>query len=130
MAVTAAAQYLLLITILRQSTETPLKLMTATPLPAGPGLQAVPDTLPAAALQVEVQESYGKQAPQRISLDPPDPKALTDDASQHGGSSQMMRIALSVEPRLAYVQVRQSKLAVRSKVVSCNHPQSYPATAR
>ena len=130
MAVTAAAQYLLLIIILRQSTEMPLKLMTATSFPAGPGLQAVLDTLPVAALQVEVQESYGKQAPQRISLDPPDPKALTDDASQHGGSSQMMRIALSVEPRLAYVQVRQSRFIVRSKMVSLNHPQSYPTAAQ
>lgn len=73
----------------------------------GAGRQAAPDVLPLAALQVEVQESYGKQAPQRIPLDPPDPKALTDDASQHGGSSQMLRIALSVEPRLANVQVRQ-----------------------
>lgn len=33
--------------------------------------------------QVEVQEAYGKQSPQRYPLDPPDPKSVTGEGYQY-----------------------------------------------
>ncbi len=58
--------------------------------------------------QVEVQEAYGKQSPQRYPLDPPDPKSVTgEDTSTHnrGMGGPLARLPLSVQPRWVLVQV-------------------------
>ena len=58
--------------------------------------------------QVEVQEAYGKQSPQRYPLDPPDPKSVTgEDTSSHirGMGGPLARLPLSVQPGEVLVQV-------------------------
>ncbi len=58
--------------------------------------------------QVEVQEAYGKQSPQRYPLDPPDPKSVTgEDTSTHnrGVGGPLARLPLSVQPGEVLVQV-------------------------
>ncbi len=58
--------------------------------------------------QVEVQEVYGKQSPQRYPLDPPDPKSVTgEDTSTHnrGMGGPLARLPLSVQPGEVLVQV-------------------------
>ena len=58
--------------------------------------------------QVEVQEAYGKQSPQRYPLGPPDPKSVTgEDTSTHnrGMGGPLARLPLSVQPREVLVQV-------------------------
>ncbi len=58
--------------------------------------------------QVEVQEAYGKQSPQRYPLDPPDPKSVTgEDTSTHdrGMGGPLARLPLSVQPGEVLVQV-------------------------
>lgn len=60
------------------------------------------------AAQVEVQEAYGKQTPQRYPLDPPDPKmAVGEDASTHnrGMGGPLPKLPLSVQPGEVHVQV-------------------------
>ncbi len=60
------------------------------------------------AAQVEVQEAYGKQNPQRYPLDPPDPKSVTgEDTSTHnrGMGGPLARLPLSVQPGEVLVQV-------------------------
>lgn len=59
-------------------------------------------------VQVEVQEAYGKQTPQRFPLDPPEPKAATgEDASTHnrGMGGPLAKLLLSVQPGEVLVQV-------------------------
>ena len=59
-------------------------------------------------MQVEVQEAYGKQDPQRYPLDPPDPKSVTgEDSSTHnrGMGGPLARLPLSVQPGEVLVQV-------------------------
>lgn len=59
--------------------------------------------------QVEVQEAYGKQPPQRYPLDPPDAKAVTGaDSSTHnrGLGGPLPHLPLSVQPGECLVQVR------------------------
>ena len=58
--------------------------------------------------KVEVQEAYGKQAPQRYPLDPPDPKSVTgSDASTHnrGLGGPLPHLPMSVQPGECLVQV-------------------------
>ena len=59
-------------------------------------------------IQVEVQEAYGKQNPQRYPLGPPDPKLATgEDASTHnrGMGGPLAKLPLSVQPGEVLVQV-------------------------
>ena len=65
-------------------------------------------TSEACAVQVEVQEAYGKQSSQRYPLDPPDPKSVTgEDASTHnrGMGGPLAKLPLSVQPGEVVVQV-------------------------
>ncbi|DBB13379.1 TPA: hypothetical protein ACH3X3_005112 [Trebouxia sp. C0006] len=58
--------------------------------------------------EVEVQEAYGKQSPQRYPLDPPDPKSVTgEDTSTHnrGMGGPLARLPLSVQPGEVLVQI-------------------------
>lgn len=60
------------------------------------------------AVQVEVQEAYGKQPSQRYPLDPPDPKTVVgDDTSTHnrGMGGPLPKLPLSVQPGEVHVQV-------------------------
>ncbi|KAL0023466.1 hypothetical protein WJX79_007540 [Trebouxia sp. C0005] len=57
--------------------------------------------------EVEVQEAYGKQSPQRYPLDPPDPKSVSgEDASTHdrGMGGPLAWLPLSVQPGEVLVQ--------------------------
>ncbi|DBA65518.1 TPA: hypothetical protein ACH3X2_003174 [Trebouxia sp. C0005] len=58
--------------------------------------------------EVEVQEAYGKQSPQRYPRDPPDPKSVTrEDTSTHnrGMGGPLARLPLSVQPGEVLVQI-------------------------
>ena len=76
--------------------------------------------------QVEVQEVYGKQSPQRYLLDPPGPKSVTgEDTSTHnrGMGGPLARLPLSVQPGEVLVQVcitTSTLLLDARKCISCN----------
>ena len=58
------------------------------------------------AVQVEVQEAYGKQASQSYPLDPPDPKLVVgEDASTPNRGGPLPKLPLSVQPGEVHVQV-------------------------
>ena len=81
---------------------------------------------PLPCVQVEVQEAYGKQSPQRYPLDPPDPKMVTgEDASTHnrGLGGPLAKLPLSVQPGEVLVQVC-SRLPVNARLAMPCFPWS------